>query len=150
MAAAASGRSGLTVRSALTRGVPVPLAFALGTSADVVRSVPLVLVDVTTEEGVTGRAYVFCYTAAGARAVAGLVAEAVGIVAGRDAAPAEVMAVLSRRYALLGVAGPVRMALSAIDIALWDALAASRGLPLAAALGARRSRFRPTTAAASG
>lgn len=48
--------SDLTIRSARTRIVAVPLRFALGTSADVVPTVPIVLVDVATEQGVTGRA----------------------------------------------------------------------------------------------
>jgi mandelate racemase len=134
--ATAPGRSGLTIRSATTRGVRVPLTFTLGTSAAVVRSVPLLLLDIATEEGVTGRAYIFCYTPSGARAVAGHLAEAVEIVRGGDAAPLGVMRLLSRRFALLGVTGTVRMALSLLDIALWDALATSRGMPLAVALGA--------------
>jgi len=45
---------------------------------------------------------------------------------------------LSRRFALLGVTGPVRMALSALDVALWDAAACAAGLPLAELLGAER------------
>jgi mandelate racemase len=129
--------SGLTIRSVATRGVAVPLTFALGTSAAVVRSVPLVLVDLAMEEGVTGRSYLFGYTPSGARAVAGHLAEAVALVAGEDAAPGIVMPMLARRYALLGVTGTVRMALSALDVALWDALSASRGQSLARALGAR-------------
>ena len=43
---------------------------------------------------------------------------------------------MARRFRLLGVAGPVRMALSALDIALWDAFAISLELPLATVLGA--------------
>jgi mandelate racemase len=50
---------------------------------------------------------------------------------------------LSRRFALLGVTGTVRMALAALDIALWDALAISLGQPLAVILGAGS---RPTPA----
>jgi mandelate racemase len=128
--------TGLTVRSVALRGVRVPLNFPLGTSAAVVPAAPLLLVDLETDEGVTGRAYVFGYTAAGTRAIAGLVAEAVEAVAGQPAAPAVLGPRLARRYALLGVAGPVRMALSALDMALWDALAVAAGLPLATLLGA--------------
>jgi mandelate racemase len=126
------------MRSATTRGVLVPLTFALGTSAAVVRSVPLLLLDVATNLGVIGRCYVFCYTPSGARAIAGHIAEAVEIAGDQDAAPGRLMPLLARRFALLGVTGPVRMALSALDIALWDALAASWGQPLAVALGGTR------------
>ena len=46
------------------------------------------------------------------------------------------LAKLERRFALIGVTGVVRMALSALDMALWDALAVAAGVPLAALLGA--------------
>ncbi|HMO09341.1 MAG TPA: enolase C-terminal domain-like protein [Paracoccaceae bacterium] len=130
-------RSDLRIRSARTRVIRVPLRFALGTSADVVRNVPIVLIDIGTDQGVTGRAYAFAYTAAGAKAIACLVEEAVELVSGQPAAPHSVLERLSRKYRLLGVTGTVRMALSAIDIALWDALAIARGVPLHDLLGAK-------------
>jgi mandelate racemase len=126
----------LTIRSVTTRGVRVPLKFALGTSAAVVTAVPLLLVDVLTEQGITGRSYVFCYTPSGARGVAGHLAEALELVRGKAVTPLGVAQTLSRRFALLGVTGVVRMALSAIDMALWDALAISCGKSLATVLGA--------------
>jgi mandelate racemase len=127
---------GLTIRSIATRGVRVPLKFALGTSAAVVKAVPLLLVDILTEQGITGRSYLFCYTPSGARAVAGQLTEAVELIKGKEATPLSLGQILSRRFALLGVTGVIRMALSAIDIALWDALAVSLGKPLATVLGA--------------
>ncbi|WP_270934100.1 enolase C-terminal domain-like protein [Falsiroseomonas oryzae] len=135
--AAGMGRTGLTIRSVRTRGVKVPLTFPLGTSAATVREAPLLLVDLAIEEGVVGRSYLFGYTPGGARAMAVLLEEVVALVAGQDAAPRTIALVLGRRLALLGVAGPVRMALAALDVALWDALAIARGVPLATLLGAR-------------
>ncbi len=128
----------LTVRSVATRAVRVPLTFALGTSAAVVRAVPLLLVDLHTEEGVIGNAYVFCYTTAGARSIAAHLQEAVDLVKGRPASPVGIDRVLSRRFALLGVTGPVRMALSVLDTALWDGAAKAVGLPLTVVLGGER------------
>ena len=49
---------GLTLRSVRCTPVEVPMRYVLGTSAATVRSAPLLLVDVQTEEGVIGRAYV--------------------------------------------------------------------------------------------
>lgn len=63
--------------------------------------------------------------------------EAVERARGQPAAPLPVAALLSRRYRLLGVTGAVRMALSILDIALWDAQATAANLPLHALLGAR-------------
>lgn len=138
MNASSQCRPVLAVRGVATRAVLVRLNFALGTSAAVVREVPLLLVDVSTQEGIVGRAYLFCYTPAGAKAVAAVLAEAVEMIKGQAAHPGSLQQVLLRRYALLGVTGAVRMALSALDIALWDATAIAAGLPLAELLGSGR------------
>lgn len=114
----------------------MPLRFALRTSADVVRTVPIVLVDVATDQGVTGRAYAFGYTVSGAIAISSLVEEAVQLAKGQPAAPFPVSELLSRRYRLLGVTGALRMALSVLDVALWDAQAVARGVSLHHLLGA--------------
>jgi mandelate racemase len=125
----------LTPRDVSTRAVRVPLTFALGTSAAIVRAVPLLLVELGTEEGRKGRAYLFCYTPSGARAVAEHIREAVDLSRGMPAAPLGLARLLQRRFALLGVTGTVRMALSAIDMALWDALARRVAQPFARLLG---------------
>ena len=125
----------LTVRSVKTFPVEVPLKYALGTSAAKVTKAPLLLVDLQTEEGITGRSYVFCYRVSGMRAVDLLLRDAVALAKGERGGPAEIGPMLARRFALLGVTGAVRMALSALDMALWDALAVAAGLPLARLLG---------------
>jgi mandelate racemase len=117
--------------------VEVPLRYVLGTSAATVRAAPLLLLDVETEQGIVGRTYIFGYRRSGARSIAGVLQEAAGLVAGEAVAPSAIAATLQRRYALLGVTGIVRMALSAFDAAMWDALAIAAGLPLATLLGAR-------------
>jgi mandelate racemase len=126
----------LTVGTVRTIAVSVPMRFALGTSAATVREAPLLLVDLTTAEGVTGRSYLFCYRPSGAAAIAAVLHDAVALIAGERVAPIENAAKLQRRFALIGVTGVVRMALSALDMALWDALAVAGGVPLAALLGA--------------
>ncbi len=132
----------LTVRSVTTRAVAVPLNFALGTSVTVIRTVPLLLVDLLTDEGIVGHAYLFSYTPAGAKSIALLLAEAVDLIKSQPVKPATIYHMLVRRLALLGVTGPVRMAISALDIALWDAAAIAAGLPLAELLGASRHPVR--------
>ncbi|HEX2554908.1 MAG TPA: enolase C-terminal domain-like protein [Microvirga sp.] len=131
----ASSVDGLTVRDVSTKAVSVPLTFALGTSAAVVREAPLLLADLRTEEGIVGRGYVFAYTPSGARAIAGHLHEAVALVKGQAIAPRAIARTLGRRFALLGVTGTARMALSLLDMALWDALAIAGGMPLARMLG---------------
>ena len=111
------------------------MRYVLGTSAATVRAAPLLLVNVETEQGVVGRTYVFCYRRSGARSIAQVLQEAAELVSGEAVAPAAMAATLQRRYDLIGVTGIVRMALSAFDAALWDALAVAAGLPLATLLG---------------
>jgi mandelate racemase len=124
------------VRAVQTTAVMVPMRFALGTSAATVREAPLLLIDLLTEEGVTGRSYLFCYRASGGGAIAAVLHEAAGLIAGDRLLPVAIAAKLERAFTLIGVTGVVRMALSALDMALWDALAVAAGLPLATMLGA--------------
>ncbi len=125
----------LRIRSVTCTPVEVPLRYVLGTSAATVKAAPLLLVDLHTEEGVTGRSYVFAYRRSGAKAIAVVLEEAIELVRGEAVAPQAVAAKLERRFALLGVTGVARMALSALDMALWDALAVAAGVPLVRLLG---------------
>src|ERR1043166_7494412 len=104
----------LTIRGVRTTPVLVPMRFALGTSAARVTEAPLLLIDLEMEEGVTGRTYLFCYRPAGARAIALLLDDAVAVVKGQCASPATIAATLARKFALIGVTGTVRMALSGL------------------------------------
>ena len=125
----------LTIRS--IRAVPVmaPMTYALGTSAATVRDAPLLLVDLETSEGVTGRAYQFCYRPAAAPAIVRFLDDMLEAVRNEPVIPADLWSALSTRYRLIGVQGIVRMAMSLIDVAGWDALAKAAGLPLARLLG---------------
>ncbi len=112
------------------------MTYVLGTSAAAVRAAPLLLVDLETNEGVTGRTYLFCYTRAAAAAIVPMLNDAVSALAGQTLEPSAWWATLSKRYTLIGVQGIVRMAMAAIDTAAWDALAIAAGVPLATFLGA--------------
>jgi mandelate racemase len=125
----------LTFRALRVVAVEVPMRFALGTSAATVRAAPLLLVDLETEEGVSGRAYQFCYLPAAAGAITTMLADASSALKGDAVAPLGVWNKLARRYTLIGVQGVVRMAMSLIDVACWDALAIAAGLPLVKLLG---------------
>jgi mandelate racemase len=126
----------LTIAS--IRAVPVMalMSYVLGTSAGTVRSAPLLLVDLETKEGITGRAYQFCYVPAAARALMFMLDDMLEAVRGKPVAPVDLWSQLARRYALIGVQGIVRMGMSLIDVASWDALGHAAGKPLARLLGA--------------
>jgi mandelate racemase len=125
----------LTLRSIRSVAVEVPMKLPLGTSAATVRAAPLLLIDVETDQGVTGRSYLFCYVTAAAAAIAALLGEVQQVVRGDPLAPSVLWAKLARRFRLIGVQGIVRMAMSALDVACWDALAVAAGQPLAVLLG---------------
>lgn len=129
-------RPRLTVRAIRARAVEVPMRHVLGTSQAAVRAAPLLLVDLETEEGVTGRAYLFCYVPAAAAGIAAILAEIERSTKGERVAPLDAWKKLARRFTLIGVQGIVRMAMSAFDVAAWDALAIAHGVALAELLGA--------------
>jgi mandelate racemase len=112
------------------------MARPLGTSAQTIRHAPLLLLDLDTAEGITGRAYLFCYLPAVPAAVARILDAAFEVIADARLAPVEIGARLARHFRLIGARGVVAMALAGIDVACWDALAIAAGMPLAAFLGA--------------
>src|SRR5215467_2101106 len=132
----------LTLRAIRARGVNVPMNLPLGTSAGTLRSAALLLVDVETEEGVTGHAYLFCYLPAAAPAIAAMLGEIERSAKGDAIEPADLWAKLARRFRLIGVQGIVRMAMSGFDCACWDALALAAGVPLVTLLGGKPRRIR--------
>src|SRR5262249_45553871 len=69
----------LSIRAVETFAVEVPMTFALGTSAATVRRAPLLLVNLETAEGITGRSYLFCYRRSVPRAIDALLRDAVSL-----------------------------------------------------------------------
>jgi mandelate racemase len=105
------------------------------TAGGTVSESPLVLTDITIEDGVVGHSVVFTYTPAALKPTADLIRGLEPLIKGEFLAPAEIEQKLSKRFRLLGTQGLVGIALSAIDMALWDALARSHGVPLVRLLG---------------
>jgi mandelate racemase len=126
----------LAIRSIDATLVRLPMRRPLGTSAMRIEHAPLLLIDLHTEEGIVGRAYLFCYLETAGIAAMALLRDAATVLAGKTAAPAEVRRVLEARFRLLGARGVVSMIMAGIDIACWDALAIAAGMPLASLLGA--------------
>jgi mandelate racemase len=126
----------LTIRGVRATAIKVPLTYVLGTSAQALREAPLLLIDLETEEGITGHAYQFCYTPRAAGAITIFLDDALNAIKGARIAPVEVWQALAKRYTLIGVQGIVRMAMAMIDVACWDAVAKAAGVPLATQLGA--------------
>jgi mandelate racemase len=117
------------------------MTYALGTSRGVITKAPLLLIDLETEEGVTGRSYLWCYFPAAVPAIANILEEVARVVKGERLAPADLWSKLAERFALIGVQGIVRMAMAGFDVAAWDALAIAAGWPLATLIGGSPKRI---------
>jgi mandelate racemase len=117
------------------RCASVPLAEPHRTASGVVETSPLVLLSLTTDEGVRGQGITFTYTPAALGPTAELMKNMEPLVVGQALEPAALSDRLHARFKLLGTQGLVGMALAGIDMALWDALARSKGMALHALLG---------------
>jgi mandelate racemase len=125
----------LNIRAIAARPVLVPMPRPMRTAMGSIPAAPLVLIDVSTDAGITGRAYVFAYLPAALAPLAALV-RAIGTeLTGRAVAPFDRMRDLDRRFRLLGWQGLAGMAAGGIDMALWDALGQAAGWPVARLLG---------------
>lgn len=124
-----------TIHEIKVRTVRVPLPEPHRTASGTVADSPLVLTDVITDSGITGRSLVFTYTPTALKPTAEMIRNIEPLVKGLALAPAEIEQKLAARFRLLGTQGIVGMALAGIDMALWDALARVHQLPLHRLLG---------------
>src|SRR5438270_1342131 len=127
----------LTIRAISSVPVAVPMTYALGTSRGTMTAAPLLLIDLETQQEITGHSYVWSYLPAALPAIAKILEEIERVLQGERLAPLELWHRLAERFALIGVQGIVRMAMAGFDIAAWDGLAQATGVPLATLLGAR-------------
>jgi len=123
------------VRSIRPRAVNAPIARPVRTASGALESAPLLLIDVETDQGVTGRAYIMGYTVATLEPMRTFLANIETMVVGQPVAPADRAAAFEAAFRLLGRQGLVGMALSGLDMALWDALGRVRGVPVVDLLG---------------
>jgi mandelate racemase len=95
-----------------------------------------VLVDLATDEGITGRSYAFAYFPLALKPLDALMRGLGEMLVGRPLKPRAIEADLRARFTLLGGARNLAaIAIGAIDMAAWDALAVAHDLPLATMLG---------------
>jgi mandelate racemase len=96
---------------------------------------PLVLFDLETDTGVTGRSYVFGFAPWTLDAIAHCARGLFEMVKGDLLAPVDLEGKLRGQLTLLDTPGLVGLALAGLDMAAWDALAVARGVPLVTLLG---------------
>ena len=128
-------KSNLTIRSVRARAVDAPISRPVKNAFGVIRSAPLVLIDVMTDQGVTGRSYIFGYARLTLKPLVQLISDIGAELTGKPVAPFDLMAQMDAKFRLLGWQGLVGMAVSGLDMAFWDALGQAAAQPLTALLG---------------
>jgi mandelate racemase len=105
------------------------------TAAGTLTTTPLVLIDVTTADGIVGRSYLRTYTPVALEPLAMLVVNLAELVRGAPTDPARVGDRLRTELRLLGRRGLAGAAMAGLDMALWDVVAKRVGAPLSTVLG---------------
>lgn len=127
--------NGLVITNVTARPVVVPMARPLHTASGAIEEVALVLVDITTNQGFTGRSYLFAFTRHIQKSMVALLDGMGTMIIGDVASPYEIERKLRSRHLLLGVHNVVLFAISGIDMAVWDAYSQSVEQPLVKTLG---------------
>lgn len=123
------------IRELRVRAVRVPMAQPHKSASGTISESPLVLTDIVADDGTTGHSMIFTYAVAALKPTADLIKNLEPFIKGELLAPIELADKFAKRFRLLGLQGLVAMAVSAIDMALWDALARSHNTSLVRLLG---------------
>src|SRR3982074_3134655 len=123
------------IRSVKGRAVVAAISRPVKNAFGVIEAAPLVLIDIETDQGVTGRSYIFAYAKLTLKPLVHLIEEIGRDLAGKAVAPFDLMAQMDAKFRLLGWQGLVGMAVSGLDMAFWDALGQTADQPLVTLLG---------------
>ena len=96
---------------------------------------PVILIDLETEEGITGRSYLECYSAKAARYITAALKDLGGMLRGTQVCPVDYFKEAQNSLHVVGYEGQSMCAVSGLDMAAWDALARAAGKPLCEFLG---------------
>jgi mandelate racemase len=127
--------SSLVIRRIRARPVLVPMKMPLHTASGAIDKAALVLLDLETTAGLTGRAYLFAPSAAHLAPIVALVESMSQMLAGDAVVPFEIERKLRARHKLLGVHNIVLFAMSGIDMGAWDVLGQALNQPVVTLLG---------------
>jgi mandelate racemase len=123
------------IRGVKARAVIAPISRPVKNAFGVIEAAPLVLIDVATDQGVTGRSYIFAYSKLTLIPLVHLIEEIGRDLTGQAIAPFDLMAAMDAKFRLLSWQGLAGMAVSGLDMAFWDGLGQAAGRPLAQLLG---------------
>src|ERR1700744_1391799 len=123
------------ITSVTARAVVTPMARPVKNAFGVIDVAPLLLIDVATDQGITGRSYLFAYSKVTLRPFVHLVEEIGRELVGKPVVPFDLMADMDAKFRLLGWQGLVGMAVACLDMAFWDILGKAANKPVVELLG---------------
>src|SRR5215467_12783106 len=125
----------LTLKSIQARPVVLKLARPVVARIATFADWPLILIDLYTEEGVTGRSYLEPYTRKSMRYLVPALHDLGELLKGRRLAPIDLYEAGRKSLRFVGYEGMSMIAVAGVDMAAWDALARAAGVPLCVLLG---------------
>jgi mandelate racemase len=125
----------LTYKSVEVRAVAVPLKRPVIAKVGSFTELPLILIDLYTQEGVVGRSYLGPYLKNAARYVIPAIRDLAAALGGKPVAPLDNFQLNRRSLNLIGYEGVALIAVAGLDMAAWDALAKAAAMPLAVLIG---------------
>ena len=125
----------LTIKSVRARQVLVPLKRPVVSRVGLFREWPLILIDLYTNEGVVGHSYLEPYLKQSMRYIIPAIEDLAAAAKGMPIAPFDSYRRGIGSLHLVGREGVSLIAVSGLDMAMWDAMAKAADMPLAAYLG---------------
>src|SRR5688572_3170533 len=125
----------LTFKSLRARPVVLKLERPIVARIATMTDWPLILIDLYTHEGIVGRSYLEPYTVKAMKYLIPALHDFNELFAGHRVSPFEFYATARKSLHFVGYQGMSMIAVSGLDMAVWDALAKASGTPLCVLLG---------------
>ena len=125
----------LTFKSLKARPVVLRLERPIIARIATITDWPLILIDLTTSEGVVGRSYLEPYSVKAMKYLVPALHDLGDLMTGRDVAPLDIHEAARKSLHFVGYQGLAMIAVSGLDMAAWDARAKAAGVPLCVLLG---------------
>jgi hypothetical protein len=125
----------LTFKSIRARAVVLKLRRPVVARIATITEWPLILIDLSTEEGIVGRSYLEPYTIKTMRYLIPALQDFGVMLRGRRVAPVELYDLARKSLHFVGYQGLSMIAVAGLDMAAWDALVKVSGVPLCVLLG---------------